>query len=1592
MNSCLRCYWFNAFLKHILKLQISKYRIIYSALLFFLVITLFTGIFATTVFATDGDYAIYVDTNGTHDTDNASYTGVPFNYQQTQESAFTQDANDIDVDLGDAGHYLFGYSVQARNDSYGNRISYLSRVTVGGTENLSGHGQGYRRSATTDRYYAYGYGIVNVSSNDDIRVEIIRQGANTASHVLEANHSSFWIVKLRESWAYLKLQGQNNQSTSTSKQDINFTTSVENTDTDTFGHSTSTNSNQITLKTAGHYLVTYSVGVDGAANRTSITTNLALNGTAVPQSYDYSYIRYLNSTTHGTATNMSIINASANDVLTLEWGATGAVGAYGTQTRSDRTFIAIVKLPDDGDYLITHDTSGTQDVGGLNNTILFDTSDEADSTSFSFSTSTGTATIQQDGTYLFMSGARSNRTSGTTRLLSAGRFYINGTVQPVGNTGMYVRGDQSTPDTFDGGWSAAGLFDLSTNDAVTFRQIDEGDNGNNDKFVANAIGLDAINLDTIFPYVPPNNAPNAPQTPYANDNSAQTGQATPVSGLVDPTPAFSAIFDDDDTSDQAKYYQIQVGTDTDWTSAEMWNSNKTLFSSPVDENTRSSDIIYDGSSLTAGSTYYWRIKFWDDQGGEGTWSANQQFSTASNDNPNAPQTPYCNNNTAQSGQASPVTNLTDSTPAFSAIFDDTNTSDTAVYYQIQVGTDTDWTSAEMWDSSKTSQSACSENTRCDDIIYSGTSLSEGNTYYWRIKFWDNRGGEGSWSTTQQFSMASNFDSTGNMGIYRDTSGTHDTNNTSYTGVPFNSQVTEDSAFTQNANDIDVLFNDSGHFLFGYVVVARNDTYGNRISYLSRVLLGGTEGLLGHGQGYRRNANNDRYYTYGYGVANADLNDNFRVEIIRSGTNSASHTLVANRSSLWILKLDDNWNYLKLQGQDNQSTSTSKQNINFTTSIENSDTNVYGHSTSTNPEQIVLKEAGYYLITYNIGIDGATNRTSATSDLSLNGTAIPQSFDYVYIRGTDGITEGATSNMTIIKANKDDVLRLEWGATGAYSAYSTQTISSKTGIAIVQLPNYADYLQIHENAGSQDIGGRNEIITFDTVDTQSTGSFSFSLSNSKTTVLKTDKYIFTSGARTNRTTGTARLTSAGIFYINDTISPLGNTGTYIRGDQGTADTFDGGWSGSGIFSLTANDTIDFRQLDEGDNGGDDIFIGNSYGLTGVNLSSLFSPRPNPPQTPYCNNTSAQNGQTSPATGISAPVFSAIFDDDDTGETSSYYQIQVGNDNDWTDTPEMWDSGKTSISSLSEDSRSSDISYGGSALSDGSTYYWRIRFWDSGGVAGAWSKIQEFKTNQLPTVTTVDVNSGNDIDLSEGSTKTVTWTATVTDPDGYSDIDTVTGKLFRSGVTGASSCTTNDENCYADTNCNLSNCSGSSCTATCSADIQFFADATDTGTYATEYWLGYIKATDQAGKNADNLSSSDITDVNSLLALSTDSSLSYGFMLAGDDSGSTNQTTTVTNTGNQSIDVDLSGDDMCTTYPTCSGDTIPANNQEYSTSTFTYGSGTQLSTTSSVVDISLPKSTQSPSNSSTTIYWGIKIPSVLGEGSYTGGNYIVATSDT
>ncbi len=260
------------------------------------------------------------------------------------------------------------------------------------------------------------------------------------------------------------------------------------------------------------------------------------------------------------------------------------------------------------------------------------------------------------------------------------------------------------------------------------------------------------------------------------------------------------------------------------------------------------------------------------------------------------------------------------------------------------------------------------------------------------------------------------------------------------------------------------------------------------------------------------------------------------------------------------------------------------------------------------------------------------------------------------------------------------------------------------------------------------------------------------------------------------------------------------------------------------------------------------------------------------------------------------------------------------------------------------------------------------------------------NAAPSVSNVVLNGGSDITLTENTATTVECTATLTDNNGGSDITSANAVIFRSGV--GSSCTADDNNCYQ-VSCVLGDVSGNDRNATCTAQIWFHADPTDSGTYASENWDCEVTAQDSQNATGSATTTTPV-ELNTLVALDVTPSISYGTLAPG-QTLDCSVLTIATTTGNTAIDANISGTQMCTDYPTCAGDTIATSSQHYATSSVVYGSGYALSDTPTLLEFTTGKPTTHPSNQAQNIYWGIQIPSGQPTGDYTGENTFTVTQD-
>lgn len=119
----------------------------------------------------------------------------------------------------------------------------------------------------------------------------------------------------------------------------------------------------------------------------------------------------------------------------------------------------------------------------------------------------------------------------------------------------------------------------------------------------------------------------------------------------------------------------------------------------------------------------------------------------------------------------------------------------------------------------------------------------------------------------------------------------------------------------------------------------------------------------------------------------------------------------------------------------------------------------------------------------------------------------------------------------------------------------------------------------------------------------------------------------------------------------------------------------------------------------------------------------------------------------------------------------------------------------------------------------------------------------------------------------------------------------------------------------------------------------------------------------------------------------STIPYGTIVAGQNTGAYNATTTIVNFGNTPLDSYIDG-----TWMSNGGNHIGEQYQNFGTTTFSYSSGTFYlsSTTPQLVDIEVARPT-SAVDVADDVYWGIAIPLGILSGNYAGTNTFTAALD-
>jgi hypothetical protein len=245
-----------------------------------------------------------------------------------------------------------------------------------------------------------------------------------------------------------------------------------------------------------------------------------------------------------------------------------------------------------------------------------------------------------------------------------------------------------------------------------------------------------------------------------------------------------------------------------------------------------------------------------------------------------------------------------------------------------------------------------------------------------------------------------------------------------------------------------------------------------------------------------------------------------------------------------------------------------------------------------------------------------------------------------------------------------------------------------------------------------------------------------------------------------------------------------------------------------------------------------------------------------------------------------------------------------------------------------------------------------------------------TNVASVASAATIVGGETLNMTEAITTDITVTATVTDNNGCEDISTVAVTLYN---TASGEAGTNDpEDSYTSTMAVVGE-GGNTCTG--SGDLS----ADYTKTFAVEYyaipgeWTALVTPAGVGATTDDDTSTIATLRAINVLAEGEENTIEFGALALGADTGTGDDTTTVTNTGNIVTGVTVNSS-SATTSMTCTVSSVPVANEKFDLGTATaYASKTAIGALGSAVDtgVSLAKAT-SGTPVTDTIQWGFGLP--------------------
>ncbi|MBT3194050.1 MAG: hypothetical protein HN341_16020 [Verrucomicrobia bacterium] len=445
-----------------------------------------------------GDFAVYNNAGAAivsiaaEGGSNALITNAFPNTVVAPHGAYAIASNRQAIVMSDGKHLVL-YNTRLDDLSGGNRAEAHANLSIDGGDTPYGWGQGFiRDSSGDDEMVISGGAVVDVTTNSLLRLKTRRTDANSTKLLqVIPSHTAIQLLKLDDGLDCLRVtrSSDTNAAASTTFTDVAYNQIDE---TSAGAISFTSDSGDITLNNAGHYLVLANTGlqkpnVDG---RTGYTGQLTLDGVAVEGSKTTTYMRgnvEAMEVNDGVLSIGMIVQATTGQVLNVEHMKEGGDNATILATR---TALAVIALPSGADFIRLEDTSG-QNLNDGTWPVAFATQAAPPDAVFSHSTTTDPSEVTVNATesFLFL-GAFFSDAIAAQRLSPWQQWRVNGAVLAYGEAARYSRNDV----IFDcGNWSGM-MASLEAGDRVEMITQQLGASGT---AAGDSVGLQGIRIASL---------------------------------------------------------------------------------------------------------------------------------------------------------------------------------------------------------------------------------------------------------------------------------------------------------------------------------------------------------------------------------------------------------------------------------------------------------------------------------------------------------------------------------------------------------------------------------------------------------------------------------------------------------------------------------------------------------------------------------------------------------------------------------------------------------------------------------------------------------------------------------------------------------------------------------------------------------------------------------------------------------------------------------------------------------------------------------------------------------------------------------------